>query len=594
MSLKISQKFLIAVTVPVILELVLVCTLLNLLAWSDDAIRREKKSRELASIMYGLMGMHVQRVNQFAIYKSNGDQAMFERMLRTQDRMRQEIPKIRALVASDRANSQQWDQFYEQTQKINEEHALGAAMLAKGDRAGLSASYARLGKQFNHLLQLNDELTAQQAKVGAQSIEEYSDLIRTILYASIPASVILAFGLVFVFNRSTTSRLDAIMQNTRAMTAGNEPRLRLKGDDELAAIDKTYHSMYDALALLRHKERAILGNVADVVCALDADLHFIDINQAALRQWGYEAESFIGAEIAALICPSNRSAVLQELNNAIKKGKGTIFECAVLRADETQSDTEWTVNWSAEDSALYCVVHDISARKELERMKAEFVAMVSHEIRTPLCNIQLTHQLMEAKHGAQLDDFMRKSLTAAQDNVNRLMALVNNLLDIDRLSSGHVEFVRQNESAKEIVETSISAIESLFAQKSIEVKHAIDPSLTVYADRERLIQVLINLLNNAIKYSEQKSRITIKARKDGNFVRFSVSDTGRGIPEDKLSAVFERFRQVEAKDEKVHKGAGLGLAISKAIVEGHKGKIGVDSTLGEGTTFWFTVPSGRG
>ncbi len=93
MSLKISQKFLIAVTVPVILELVLVCTLLNLLAWSDDAIRREKKSRELASIMYGLMGMHVQRVNQFAIYKSNGDKAMFERMLRTQDRMREEIPK---------------------------------------------------------------------------------------------------------------------------------------------------------------------------------------------------------------------------------------------------------------------------------------------------------------------------------------------------------------------------------------------------------------------------------------------------------------------------------------------------------------------
>jgi signal transduction histidine kinase len=113
----------------------------------------------------------------------------------------------------------------------------------------------------------------------------------------------------------------------------------------------------------------------------------------------------------------------------------------------------------------------------------------------------------------------------------------------------------------------------LFQQKSIEVKRNIDPSMMIYADKERLVQVLINLLSNATKYSAPKSTIIVDARVDRDFVRISVTDSGRGIPQNKLDAVFERFRQVEAADQKVHKGTGLGLAIAKAIVEMHQGKM---------------------
>ncbi|HNM51102.1 MAG TPA: PAS domain-containing sensor histidine kinase, partial [Candidatus Obscuribacter sp.] len=297
---------------------------------------------------------------------------------------------------------------------------------------------------------------------------------------------------------------------------------------------------------------------------------------------------------ADLICGADRERVLGCLRKIIESGKEDRFECGIKRADNSIADTEWSVTWSQEEESLYCVIHDITARKNLERMKAEFVAMVSHEIRTPLSSIQMTHSILESELGESLDPFMTKSLVVAKDNVTRLMALVNNLLDLDKLESGFIEFLPENEAAWQVVETSINAIESLFKKKSIEVKHNIDPNLYIYADRERLVQVLINLLGNAIKYSEPGSKITVKARKESKAVRFSVSDTGRGIPADKLSTIFERFRQVEASDEKVHKGAGLGLAISKAIIERHKGKMGVDSTLGEGSTFWFTVPAGEG
>jgi signal transduction histidine kinase len=169
---------------------------------------------------------------------------------------------------------------------------------------------------------------------------------------------------------------------------------------------------------------------------------------------------------------------------------------------------------------LYCVIHDITARKNLERMKAEFVAMVSHEIRTPLSSIQMTHSLIESELADSLDDFMTRSLTAAQDNINRLMALVNNLLDLDKLESGHIELVPENISAAQIAATAVGAIESLFVGKNISVSHNIDPNLMVNADKERIVQVLINLLGNAIKYSPAHSKVSVRARKDGRFVRF--------------------------------------------------------------------------
>ncbi|MBS1998648.1 MAG: PAS domain S-box protein, partial [Cyanobacteria bacterium SZAS LIN-2] len=471
------------------------------------------------------------------------------------------------------------------------EHKQALDRLKAGDKTGFTMIYAPMQQHFEQLLSLCDSLTTQQTKNEGLDVDKYGEMIRLVLCLSIAVSLMLAAFLAYIFNHGTADRLKVILDNTRRMAAGKAPDKKLGGDDELAEIDNMYHDMHESLTILRRRERAILENVADVVCSIDSNMRFTDINDAAQKHWGYKNDDLVGSRPAEIVAPEDREMVSQALNAAIEAGQEARFECSVLRQDGTTADTEWSVTWSAEESSLYCIVHDISARKHLDRMKRDFVAMISHEIRTPLTAIQLTHSFLLMEMEEALDEMSVQSLNEAQDNVNRLMAMVNNLLDLDKLESGCVEFVAETTEARALIEKSINAIDSLFRQKSITVSANIDPAITFYADKDRIVQVMINLLANAIKYSPSKSEITVKARTQGNFVRVEISDQGRGIPPDKLQTIFERFRQVEAADAREHKGIGLGLAISKAIVERHKGQMGVESVPGRGSTFWFTIPA---
>lgn len=593
-TLKISQKFLVAVAVPVVFELVLVSVLFVLLWQADEARVREQQGRELANRVYALMGLHVQRVTQIMLYKSTEQPEMLGQARQTAQRMKDEIQQIHVLVEGNPKSSETWKSLDSLVRAIGVEHDRAAESLGLGDKAAATMHYMSMRRHFEALIQASNKLTEQQAtSKDAEGIDvsKYSEIIRLVLCLSILLSLLIAFGLGFYFRRGTADRLNVIMTNTKRMAAGKAPTEELEGNDELAQIDKLYHKMHDSLVILRRRERAILENVADVVCSIDSSMRFTDINEAAYKHWGYSEEDLIGGRVADVVVGADRDMVLLALRKVAETTKETSLECGVTRADGTVADTEWSVTWSEVEGSLYCVVHDITARKNLDRLKAEFVAMVSHEIRTPLSSIQMTHSLLADELGDSLDEFMKGSLNAAQGNVDRLMALVNNLLDLDKLESGFVDFVADKISVRDVVETSIGAIASLFQQKSIEVKRSIDPAMTIYADKERLVQVLINLLSNATKYSAPKSTIIVDARLERDFVRISVTDSGRGIPQNKLDAVFERFRQVEAADQKVHQGTGLGLAIAKAIVEMHQGKMAVDSVEGKGSTFWFTIPA---
>lgn len=590
MPMKLSQKILVAVAVPVVFELTLAGTLIFLLDEADGARRREAQARELASRSYTLMGMHVQRITQLVIYKSTDDPAMLEHARQTSARMKAEIDKIHTLVQDNPRSSQTWRKLDALVRQIGIEHSQAADRLKAGDKNSAGLLYLSMRKHFDELLATCDTLTNQQSAAEGLDFSKYSDAIRMVLYISIALSLVLAFGLAYFFNIGTTRRLQVIMENTRSLAAGQPPPRKLSGQDELAQIDRLYHQMHNSLTIMRQRERAILENVADAVCSIDANLRFTDLNEACHKNWGYPAEDLRGSRTADIVNPADREAMLRSLKSAIESGRETHFECGIRRADDTVADTEWSVTWSEKERSLYCVVHDVTARKNLDRLKREFVAMISHEIRTPLTSIQMTHSLLAMELADNLDQFLANSLNTAQDNVNRLMALVNNLLDLDKLESGHIDFIAEYIEVKDLVETSIAAIDIVFQQKSLLVKSSVNADLTVYADKERLVQVLINLLSNAAKYSAKDSEITVSAGREGNFVRIAVTDRGRGIPSDKLQTVFERFRQVEANDHRRHKGAGLGLAIAKAIVERHQGTMGVESVEGQGSTFWFTIP----
>jgi signal transduction histidine kinase len=226
-------------------------------------------------------------------------------------------------------------------------------------------------------------------------------------------------------------------------------------------------------------------------------------------------------------------------------------------------------------------------REQIERMKQEFVAMLSHDLRSPLTSVQGTLTLAATGAYGDLSERLSSELNRAQRNAQRLIGLVNDLLDIEKMDSGMMELHKADVSLKEIFERSLESVEALAEPEKIVIK-ARHANLDVCADRDLLIRVLVNLLSNAIKYSPAGGVIEITASDfphGGTEVR--VCDQGPGIPDSYKSSIFDRFQQVQGTKG----GSGLGLAICKAIVEGHGGTIGVESEQGKGSTFWFRIPA---
>lgn len=246
-------------------------------------------------------------------------------------------------------------------------------------------------------------------------------------------------------------------------------------------------------------------------------------------------------------------------------------------------------NFESESRPLFLVIiQDITERVRMERMKQEFFDMVSHDMRTPLSSIALSIDLLK--------DEMESFSEEAQDQLNRignnsrhLIRLINDLLDIEKVESGEVKLIFEKFSLQELAAEAIELVLPQAAKRRVTLVGP-ENDVTICADKDRVLRVIINLLANAIKFSPKSGQVQLLVENDIEDVTVSVKDHGRGIPPEMLGAVFERFTQVEAADATKKGGSGLGLAICKGFVEAHAGKIGVESKLGEGSRFWFTLP----
>jgi signal transduction histidine kinase len=235
-------------------------------------------------------------------------------------------------------------------------------------------------------------------------------------------------------------------------------------------------------------------------------------------------------------------------------------------------------------------IHDASERREVERLKKEFVATVSHELRTPLTSIRGSLRLLASGVLGELAGEAREVLEIADRNALRLIGLINDILDLERLESGRLEMQFEETAVDDVLRRSVEAVRGVAEQQGIRLE--LRPTAErAWADPQRLVQVVVNLVGNAIKFSAPGQSVTLEAEARPPFVEVRVIDHGRGIPEALREAVFERFKQVEASDAREKGGTGMGLAICKAIVERHGGEIGVLSEEGKGSTFYFRVPA---
>jgi PAS domain S-box-containing protein len=351
---------------------------------------------------------------------------------------------------------------------------------------------------------------------------------------------------------------------------------------DLAARRRTELALQDSEA----KHRLLMEQAADAILIVDADAVCVDANARATDIVGRPKADMMGMPLRAFVRGDNPGvpAGLPMLHY----GQVTTGEFWIVRPDGSRIPVEVRATL-LDDGRVQIIARDISERKEVDRLKGEFVSMVSHELRTPLTSIRGALGLLA---GGRLEDSPEKRqrmLDLAAANTDRLIRLINNILDVERINSNAATFEQAECSARDLVGQVVETITPL-AERAGMILQTNAEEACLWADPDRMAQTLTNLIDNAIKFSPAGSAIEVSVAADDAFATFSVRDHGRGIPADKLASVFDRFQQVDASDSREKGGSGLGLAISRGIVQQHGGKIWVESTLGEGTTFFFTIP----
>jgi signal transduction histidine kinase len=289
----------------------------------------------------------------------------------------------------------------------------------------------------------------------------------------------------------------------------------------------------------------------------------------------------------------DRATVRAEIEAALETGKPFSFEHRIVRTDGSvrviNARGEVVMGPGGLPVTMRGTGQDITERHEVERAKDEFISVVSHELRTPLTSIRGSLGLLASGVLGPLPDKGQRMVEIAVQNTDRLVRLINDILDIERIDSGTIAMVVEPCDGAELINRAIQCVEQVAADAHVSLIGE-GASVALLADPDRVHQTLTNLISNAVKFSPRDSTVRVScAGRDGE-VLFEVADNGKGIPADKLALIFERFQQVDASDSREKGGTGLGLAICRKIVEHQGGRIWVESVLGAGSRFSFALP----
>jgi PAS domain S-box-containing protein len=430
--------------------------------------------------------------------------------------------------------------------------------------------------------------------------------------------------LTILISREITQSLKKLTEGIKRFESGEENHeISINSGDEFSVLSDAFNSLTQNLYArkkgikayrkrLKEKDEEmtiILHKMADGVLILDLDGKIVKCNPELSEMFGFhyltstligkDCSEVFGEEINSLVLKSYQfTSQVSSAEILLKNGRVGKAQCTFLYPKKIDSKKIGIY------SAFVLVIRDITEEKEVLNMKDSFVSTVSHELRTPLASILGFTNLVRKRLENKLFPFLpqeNKKLTKSSkqtlDNLEivlqegeRLGKLINNVLDIAKMESGEIDWDMGLHSMEELLEQAMGATSSLFENKDISIKKEVSKNLPeIFCDRDQIIQVLINLISNAEKFTN-RGTVTCQITAVEKDIEITVSDTGMGISETNLPKVFEKFKQVGNILENKPKGSGLGLYISKQIVEKHKGKIWVESDLNLGSKFTFRIP----
>ena len=342
----------------------------------------------------------------------------------------------------------------------------------------------------------------------------------------------------------------------------------------------------EALRRSEARTRSIIDNLLGGLVTTDHAGLIESVNPAAERMFGYFAGALVGRSIGVLFDETF------DHDRHRREALGRVTEWRAIRSSGESFVCELSVfEFDAGDHKRHFAAHmlDISEREEVERLKRDFVATVSHELRTPLTSIHGSLGLLASGVMGELNDEAARVVSVAERNSIRLVSLINDILEFEKLDDGRRVLDLKPVRLQSILELSIETVALAASQESVTIDLRPCDAI-VLGDQKRLAQVLINLLSNAVKYSARGGVVTLSSTLDAGWIEVRVCDRGTGIPVHAQKKLFQRFHQIDSGDAREKSGTGLGLAICRAIVHQHGGEIGVVSAEGEGSTFWFRIP----
>jgi two-component system, NtrC family, sensor histidine kinase KinB len=439
-------------------------------------------------------------------------------------------------------------------------------------------------------------------RLAAQAIP----LISLIGVAAIIVGISFSLFLSRLISRPITELTSAVSHLAQGDYA---VQVSARGSGELALLAESFNGMaeklkhfhemnIDQILAEKRKSEAIIRSVDDGLVVVDEKLLITNINPKASTIFDVAAEDGLGKHILEVV---RNDHIFQALKMSLESGAPPGLAegediLTVPLGEETQHYQIAILPMRSRAGVIpgaVLVLRDVTRLKEIDRLKSEFVMTASHELRTPLTSIGMSVAMLMETASAKLTDTERELLDVCHDEVNRLKALVNDLLDLSKIEAGKLELFLEPVSPSFISQQAVAMVRNQTEAKGIVLTVAVSADVPeVVADPNKIVWVVVNLLANAVRYTPAQSHIRLSAEGLGDKVKFSVQDDGPGVPREMQSRIFDKFVRLDQGEETG--GSGLGLAISKEIIRAHRGVIWLESEPGQGSTFSFTLPMAAG
>lgn len=594
MTLRIWHKILILMLIPISFEIAATAVLVYVLNSTQTTADRFHNSRKLLSDYHSMQNHFNSAAIDIAtvgVYREDGSPPAFE-----EDKHRIQLAKIGVTNAADihpsvrealNAAPAVFDhamELIDKAKKIYED-----PFIPKRKKGSL------LKDNVFDLIMESDPLVKRVVDVEttietleASELERARWLVIGSAAVAFCCSLFISFLVAMVFYRSFGKRLQQIESNAEKVALAQPLPTALSGGDEIDELDRTLHAAAQFIEGAHEREFAVLNKSVDVIFSIDNRFKIVSIGESVQNSWHYPVSDVLGRSILTMLPEEEVSRLRIFLSEITNLDTERDFEVELRCGDGKTREFTWKVTWDPRENKFFCVARDISERKSIERSKQRLLAIASHDLRTPLMSVSANLSSLAAGRFGEIEQRLSTALVDSEENLDKLMDLIQSLLDLERLEATKTRLELSCVSALDVSSEAISLTESQARKANVQLNIS-GRDESVLADERRLVQILSNLLQNALSQSVAGQSVTLSIDTTPDTVRFSVTDRGPGLAPEEVDLVFERYFQSRNESQKRNRTSGLNLALAKVLTEAQNGTIDVTSEQGKGSTFTVSL-----